>query len=417
MNNHRFNPWRKGVTSHPRTKSFPTALLLAAGLAACGGSSEPEADDLAAAPSTAQNAATIHAASEAASDPRAFIAAAAKPKANPACKSSAPVARWEDVTPLQMKLNGVGTWGPIVSNPLSPATLFVSLDGAGLVRSPDCGLSWGRVDDPKYGFADPTRSVNVATTMVIDPVNPDTLFMNNGYGQMGLFKSTNGGVDWKQAYGAGELGIFPVGGFTHLVTMDPTDPKHLVALPHFSCNAPQPSNCLLESMDSGATWTARGSLPAEVAIGGGLDMLDSKTWLFTDPFQGIYRTVDAGKNWSKVYSGQAFAPVYRSKASGGSYFMASVDGVLQSTDGISWHVIPGSPASTLLTGDGTRLFITGPRGTTQLYATAYEKTPNTWARMQTPNVSTAAQALFADSVNGYLYSSNSVGGVWRLRTK
>ncbi|HEV8247089.1 MAG TPA: hypothetical protein VGP93_15030, partial [Polyangiaceae bacterium] len=66
--------------------------------------------------------------------------------------------------------------------------------GTGVLETTDCGATWtakttGENSD-KLLTGDPWA-------MLIDPGNPDVIYMNNGYGSdPTLYKSTNAGVDW-----------------------------------------------------------------------------------------------------------------------------------------------------------------------------------------------------------------------------
>jgi len=42
-------------------------------------------------------------------------------------------------------------------------------------------------------------------------------------------------------------------------------------------------------------------------------ILDRTTWLWAQPFGGLYRTTDSGASWTKVYSGQAYPYIVRAK--------------------------------------------------------------------------------------------------------
>ena len=61
-------------------------------------------------------------------------------------------------------------------------------------------------------------------TMAIDPVNSSVLYANSGYGPAGLYKSTNGGVDWTQILPPSIMSVFDAGGFARR-----EDEAHLAA--------------------------------------------------------------------------------------------------------------------------------------------------------------------------------------------
>jgi photosystem II stability/assembly factor-like uncharacterized protein len=78
-------------------------------------------------------------------------------------------------------------------DPQRESTLYAVLAGGGVFKSSDGGESWSAVN---AGL--PTISVNgrqsyLVTSLVIDPVHPDTLYANGN----GVYRSTDGGATWK----------------------------------------------------------------------------------------------------------------------------------------------------------------------------------------------------------------------------
>ncbi len=161
--------------------------------------------------------------------------------------------------------------------------------------------------------------------VLIDPRNSNTIFVASQGplwspgGERGLYKSTDGGKNWKNVLSAGEYT-----GVTDVV-FDPKNPRTLYAATHqrhrnvwalLNCG---PESRIHKSTDGGETWTQ---------LGGGLPGGDvGKMSLQVSPFNsntvyatielpgkvgGFYRTDDAGVTWRKMsdYLGGGTGPHY-----------------------------------------------------------------------------------------------------------
>jgi len=258
--------------------------------------------------------------------------------------------------------------------------------------------------------------------MVIDPTDPKVMYANDGYGKQGVFKSTNGGVDWVQAFTPEVIGVFIDNGFTERIAMDPTDHLHLTVSPHFNCQNGHASTCILETKDGAKSWNViENGGPSEEAYSE--EMVDSTTWLWASPSSGLFRTTDSGMTWNKVsgigsaYAGRYGDCFYKSKA--GVYYMGSQGGILRSKDAISWSVVPNTPITNSISSDGVHIYASfGFPGFQAHYVMTDENDGTTWKSVSTPmGMRTGAWAIIADPVNQFLYSSNGGAGVWRLSTK
>src|SRR4029079_5272104 len=91
--------------------------------------------------------------------------------------------------------------------------------------------------------------------MLIDSVDPHVLYVIEGYGDGGLWKTTNGGVDWVNTTPSGSnVGQTANGNFTSIVGMDVTNHEHLILAFHSGCGGAYAPNCQAETTDGGATW-------------------------------------------------------------------------------------------------------------------------------------------------------------------
>jgi hypothetical protein len=308
-----------------------------------------------------------------------------------------------------------------VLDPQHPGTVFLGVGhdtntvktAPVLWKTTDCGASWTHVNTGAHG-ADLDSAY--LWTLVLDPAHPDVLYTASGYGPNGVYKSTNGGVDWAQILPDAIAQVLIYGGFIERITMDPTDGQHLIVSPHFNCQNGH-TNCIVETKDGGSTWRVIAGTPDSGEASGEI-MLDAKTWLWANG-SGLWRTADGGGSWTKAWDGGTFDAFYRSEA--GTYSLMSIGaGVLQSADTLTWTPIPGSPHGRGLVGDGTTLFASNRNIAStpyEPYSSAPEGAPATWATYPSPPVSQGGWLIQYDADHHVLYSSSEHAGFWRVVTK
>jgi hypothetical protein len=323
---------------------------------------------------------------------------------------------WEKINPPEANPKGTyddGTTEQVRVDPIESGTVWLGVHNRGLFKSTDCGASWKHTNTGRNGSLLDHGSW---WSTVIDPTNNKILYAINGYGAGGLWKSTDGGVDWDQTIpGDSDVGKTLYGNFTNEVAMDPTDPKHLIVTPHGSCSGLVNGGCVGETTDGGATWRAVKS-PAN-GEGGGPYMLDKNTWLMASG--GLNRTSDGGATWQQVAPSGAQAmgggnPLYRSDA--GTYFIPAIQGVLKSDDGLSWSLLPCG-RTVGFTGSDANLY--GGDQWSSTYRTASLKDPTKWTTFPTPKGLPDGYGppyMAYDRGHKLLYSSNFFGGVWRVVT-
>jgi photosystem II stability/assembly factor-like uncharacterized protein len=334
------------------------------------------------------------------------------------CDGLGAVGAWESITPPQVVLdngdpNNFGV-NCFVLDPQKSGTIYLGTSAQGIYKSTDCGATWVHVNTGTSGSQlDKGRQ----WTMVIDPVDPQIIYTVAGYGTNGLFKTTNGGVDWKQIFPADVAASFIFNGFTARVVMDPTDHLHIVATPHFTCQGNHSMGCMLESEDGGSTWKVIENTPS-AAEGTGIILLDRTTWLWADPFGGLWRTTDRGASWKQVYKGNAWDSIYRLK--NGTYLVSSPgQGVLESADGINWTVAAHSHNSRGIVGDGINVYTSNDQVNNAKYQ-PYWFTPESdttgWKQLASPPMTRGGLTLRYDPDHHLLYSTNDLAGFWRVVT-
>jgi photosystem II stability/assembly factor-like uncharacterized protein len=194
---------------------------------------------------------------------------------------------------------------------------------------------------------------------------------------------------------------------------------------------------VIESKDGGETWIEH---PPVGAWGNGHNIFflgqdddgqpSSDAWILATQSDGYWRTIDAGKNWTKVleYNMQHGATnVYR--ASTGVLYMGTVSHIVRSSDnGRTWEDT-GAPTNqdgyNTVLGDGLRLYAqtantgynsTGTNAGGGVYWTSLETEGLEWTQYNEQEFTNGPYYMAFDPKNKLLYSSNWDAGLWRLET-
>jgi photosystem II stability/assembly factor-like uncharacterized protein len=342
---------------------------------------------------------------------------------------------WEDITPTKERgLDGVVyNSQALLLDPFDARTLWLgtarpnlaTADArSGMFKSSDCGATWLHVDTGENADSLDRSSL---WSMAIDPVERGVMYTVGANGALGLFKSTNGGVDWQQLFPAeSEFAKHVQANFVGAIVMDPIDHRHLVVTSHGACSAPYgsgPSACQAETLDAGATWTI---VPNPDALGfqenAGAYLLGPDNWIYADPATSTYRTTDHGKTWKVVGPG-AQGGESRARpipvAPDGAYYLPTDHGVLKSADqGASWAMLANSPMSfAFAIGDGQ--LYTCPEFSPS-FRTASLADPTSWSALPSPALRApnwGSAFLDYDGAHHILYSSSFQGGLFRMVTR
>jgi photosystem II stability/assembly factor-like uncharacterized protein len=337
------------------------------------------------------------------------------------------VGMWEDITPPSVSLDpnfntGAGkNYGTnsFVIDPSNPSTLYLGTAGQGIHKTTDCGATWTKINTGMNGAVmDKGRQ----WTFVIDPIDTKVMYTVSGYGTHGVFKSTNGGVDWQQILPPNIAAAFIQNGFVARIVMDPTDHNHLIVTPHFTCQAPYSQSCLLETEDAGATWRVLQNLPPAVE-GSGPQMLDRRIWYWMQGFGGLWRTADQGRTWTRVANerGYAYDDLYR--APDGTLYVPAAFNIIFSKDGVNWSVLPNSMRADRLTGSATMMFtsqgscVVPAQTPYQPFRYASVENPTDWKTLPSPMRQYGGGDLQYDRDHNILYNSACLGGFWRVVTQ
>ena len=140
-----------------------------------------------------------------------------------ACSNLAAVGTFEDVTPPMAIVDGSPQTFAIAADPHHLGTFFVGTTYHKLWKTQDCGATWDAVATGVNGDA---VNSGMNWTIALNPVVPDVVYTNSGYGMdtNGLYKSTNGGVDWSLVWpppAQPALAMAFTYNFANVVAMDP----------------------------------------------------------------------------------------------------------------------------------------------------------------------------------------------------
>jgi photosystem II stability/assembly factor-like uncharacterized protein len=342
---------------------------------------------------------------------------------------SASVGTWENVTPPYVVSHPTytGVLIPLV-NPQNPSEVYVTTDSDGVFKSEDCGATWTKANT---GANAANLDSGRIWSAVIDPIEPETLYALTGYGAAGLWKTTNGGMDWTQMFAPGTDIAAQAGGFVHVVRMDRNNHLHLLVNFHNNCSAPHTPVCFGETTDGGQNWTVI-DYPANLANAWceacSVDILQSKVWLNAEGVGGIFLTPDGGGTWSNVTpSGQAnwyvALPVFQTPD--GMFYVGSQVGILSGTsDGTTWSLLANSGSyMNPIIGDGATLYAASFNSSAQglsLYSASYNA-PTTWSTIPSPglppNPAVGPVAFASDTGHHLLYLTLQTSGLWRMATQ
>jgi hypothetical protein len=425
----------------------------------------------------------------------------------PVATCSGAAGTWQNVTPPDLHMSNwcsvdfstcnvgmnpsgkVGTYGTtdFLIDPTSSGTVYLGTSQLGVWKTTDCGANWVHVNTGNSG-TDVNGGGTVAGslldggrqwTMLIDPTNSQVLYATAGYGAGGIFRSTDGGVNWSQILPSSIMNRTQYPGFVERITMDPTNHLHLLASFHTICTgtalpgAPIADNgsdvsvvsttsstatgsgtsyqgwgCLAETTDGGTTWSLTTSgYPWVNSDGPGQTMVNATTWFYgTNGTQGLWRTTTGGvavngaPAWTKVtlYTNAAGAAQPLDSAIGsvyvaqdGSLYSGGNYAIVHSTDGIDWTQLSGQYAPALgsqngsspIVDTGTTVYITGSGSNWSAPVSAvhgYKGTAPTsglFTKMTSPTQAAGGLWIKYDPVNHMLYTSNNLTGFWRLRTQ
>jgi photosystem II stability/assembly factor-like uncharacterized protein len=194
----------------------------------------------------------------------------------------------------------------IVFHPSEAATLFVLVEQGALLKSGDDGASWTELaayaDADDYVYRDVHR-------LVIRPDAPEVLYLATG---VGIYRSGDGGVTWRQLMRRGERIGYP-----DFVFLDPADGHTLYmggarTNPRTWYESRNADSCVMRSTDEGASWSELDNgMPHPVA--GAIEAMCQHVWdggmmLAAATATGeVFISEDRGASWDQL--AEPLAPV------------------------------------------------------------------------------------------------------------
>jgi hypothetical protein len=337
---------------------------------------------------------------------------------------------WENVTPKGMStrkaVNGTVA-AAIIADPLEPGRVWLGTgsENPEIWRSDDCGAAWTRVNTGPGGVGDRMTFGGVGDgaqwSMQADPEVAGTLYATSGYGAESLWKTTDGGVSWKDVLAGTDYAMHAAYNFVNNVSMDPTDHLHLVVSTHGACSEPYAPNCIAETTNGGKSWTTL-KAPESWVEGGGLVVVKGGLWVWCGT--ELMVTPDGGKSWMKgvldgggsceaEYTIRLFVP-----ASDGNYYLGSRNGVITSKDGLRWTHVPNTSGLLVMLTQGSRELFASNQWTPSI-RTATLGAVDTWKELPTPpqvaeGTDGGIPFMAFDDEHRILYASMFSGGVARM---
>ena len=344
-----------------------------------------------------------------------------------ACPGLPAAGQWQNISPSGSDYTQTYTGiNAVVVRPDNAAIVYAGADSHGIFKSSDCGATWALVSTGNNAKA---LSSGRPWSMAIDPVTPDVMYVVEGYGASGLWKSTDAGLDWMQVLTPNVTSAFYSGGQITGLSIDPTDHTHLVVESHGNCASG--NLCAAESLDSGATWKLI-DMPTvgAWAESSTIAIVNHSTWMYCGLFSGLFRTADEGATWSSVDvmgalpSCNYYEP-YLWQANDRSYYMPAIayagPGLLRSEpdDTSSWTLVPNSPQDVVLLPTETHLVAGKSDG---VYSIASQRDPTKWTTFMGPpagmasvegDLGGAPEFLAYDGTHHVLYVSTFSTGLWQ----
>jgi len=204
---------------------------------------------------------------------------------------------------------------PVLVDPARPSDFYAFTNYQGVFKSTDYGLTWAKVSTGSNSDAinggrnwaatiDPNKSRNPAT--------PPTLYTQAGYstvGKMGIWKSTDGGVNWTSVWNT----VLASNGSTNItsqvwidmqgLSVDPNNGDHLLTANHGNTVNGAYDNHIFETTNGGQTWIHRGNPCGGVHCT--LAFITSTTWIaiaegWGPGAPGSFVTTNSGASWTRV---------------------------------------------------------------------------------------------------------------------
>jgi photosystem II stability/assembly factor-like uncharacterized protein len=198
--------------------------------------------------------------------------------------------------------------------------LIAGYSGGGLYRSTDGGINWYSI----------SKKVNNISVFVLKVSSAGDIYAGTG---RSIFKSTDQGVNWNKVDNS-----FPVNGYASDIVFDASGNVY----------AANDYGGVYKSIDGGNSWTQINSgLPSSRYITN-VGFTSNNILLASDLYRGVYKSTDFGASWVKASTGldsTYYVTSFNSNSSGEIFLTTAGNGPFKSIDnGDSWFSIKGDLA-------------------------------------------------------------------------
>ncbi|MDB5330580.1 MAG: glycosyl hydrolase [Phycisphaerales bacterium] len=190
----------------------------------------------------------------------------------------------------------------IAPSPTDPKTIYIGAAGGGVWKTTDSGSTWAPLTD--------AQTTDVIGALALAPSNPNIIYAGTGeannsgdsyYGR-GILKSIDGGATWTLLGNS----VFNRNSFSKIV-VDPANANIVYATTSYGVNGTYGGWGIWKSTDGGVNWTETttsinsGTTPCSDLV---MDPTNSQVlygamgYAFGDSHNGIYKTTNAGASWT-----------------------------------------------------------------------------------------------------------------------
>ena len=196
--------------------------------------------------------------------------------------------------------------------PTQPFTFYAGYTGGGVWKTDDAGNSWTNISDSGI-------KCGSIGSIAVSPRSPETLLVGTGSDSprgnvspgIGMYKTIDGGKSWTL------VGMEKCGQIGDIV-YHPQDPAVVYAAALGNIFGPNKERGVYKSMDGGDSWEqvfflndTTGAVDLAIhpnnpdIIYAGMWRAERKPWTLIDGGEtgGLYRSLDAGKNWERITNG------------------------------------------------------------------------------------------------------------------